>query len=200
MDEAGRVAADAIVLAGGRASRLGGVDKPRLDVGGATLLDGAISAAVDAGCQRIVVAGPVGDERDPRAVWVREDPPFGGPAAGLAAALGHVVSPVVYVLAGDLASPAAAIARLAGRVGDAADGAQLRDPDGRVQPLAAVYRADALRAGVARLPDGGRDASMRGLLDGLDLAFVDAAAEVVRDVDTWEDLEAVRRARADRRE
>lgn len=199
MDAAGRVVPDAIVLAGGRASRLGGVDKPRLEVHGTTLLDGVISAAAASGCTRIVVAGPRGDEQDAVARWVREDPPFGGPVAGVAAALPHVVAPVVYVLAGDLASPASVLSLLSPWAG-AGRAAQLRDPDGRSQPLAAVYRADALRAGLARLPEGGRDASMRQLVDGQAPVHVDAPAEVVRDVDTWEDLEAVRRARAERRE
>ncbi|WP_205529147.1 nucleotidyltransferase family protein, partial [Microbacterium halotolerans] len=51
-------AAEAIVLAGGRASRLGGIDKPRLRVGQETLLGGVLRALTDAGCRRIIVAGP----------------------------------------------------------------------------------------------------------------------------------------------
>jgi len=47
---------DAIVLTGGAASRLGGADKPALEVGGTTLLERVLAAVADAG--RIVVVGP----------------------------------------------------------------------------------------------------------------------------------------------
>lgn len=222
--------AEAIVLAGGRASRLGGIDKPRLRVGQETLLDGVIRALTDAGCRRIVVAGPVAEESAADHVeWVREDPPFGGPVAGIAAALERVASPTVFVLAGDLAAPESVIARL--RTPDSSpvrpdtardrraepqgppahpsdsavlaaheDGRCLSDPDGRVQWLAGVYRTAALRDGLAALPNGGRDASLRQLLRGIRITTIAASAEAVRDVDTWDDVETARRERAERRE
>ena len=46
----------AVVLAGGRAARLGGLAKPQLEVGGRTMLDAVLDAVPDAR-QRIVV-GP----------------------------------------------------------------------------------------------------------------------------------------------
>jgi molybdopterin-guanine dinucleotide biosynthesis protein A len=49
---------DAVVLAGGRAARLGGVDKPRLVVGQRTLLGSVVSAVTEAGASRVVVVGP----------------------------------------------------------------------------------------------------------------------------------------------
>ncbi|WP_204250989.1 NTP transferase domain-containing protein, partial [Saezia sanguinis] len=48
-------APDVIVLAGGRASRMGGVDKPGLVVGGRSMLETALAAA---GAGRTVVVGP----------------------------------------------------------------------------------------------------------------------------------------------
>lgn len=77
---------DAIILAGGRAGRLGGASKPDLVVGGRRLLETAIEAARSAGCRSIVVVGPPSLEA-PGCLVVREDPPFGGPVAGLAAGL-----------------------------------------------------------------------------------------------------------------
>ncbi|MDP9398746.1 MAG: NTP transferase domain-containing protein, partial [Actinomycetota bacterium] len=47
---------DAVVLAGGRARRLGGVDKPGLEVAGRSLLDRVLAACAGAG--RTVIAGP----------------------------------------------------------------------------------------------------------------------------------------------
>jgi molybdopterin-guanine dinucleotide biosynthesis protein A len=49
---------DAVVLAGGRAARLGGADKPGLVVGQRTLLGSAVSAVTEAGASRVVVVGP----------------------------------------------------------------------------------------------------------------------------------------------
>ena len=48
----------AVVLAGGRAARLGGADKPALVVGGQPLLATAIAAAASAGASQIVIVGP----------------------------------------------------------------------------------------------------------------------------------------------
>ncbi len=49
---------DAIVLAGGRAARLGGADKPALRVGGSSLLGAVVSAAAAAGAGRCIIVGP----------------------------------------------------------------------------------------------------------------------------------------------
>ncbi|WP_157663013.1 molybdenum cofactor guanylyltransferase, partial [Prescottella equi] len=46
----------AIVLAGGRATRMGGIDKPGLVVAGRRMLDTALDAVAD--CDRVVVVGP----------------------------------------------------------------------------------------------------------------------------------------------
>ncbi|WP_456786239.1 molybdenum cofactor guanylyltransferase [Cellulomonas sp. P5_C5] len=75
---------DAVVLAGGRARRLGGVSKPDVEVGGIALLDHALAAV--AGATHVVVVGPPQVAR-PGVATVLEDPPDGGPVAGLAAGL-----------------------------------------------------------------------------------------------------------------
>lgn len=90
---------DVVVLAGGGGRRLGGVDKPGLTVGGSTLLDRVLSACGDAGS--IVVVGPERPTSRP-VTWAREDPPGGGPLAGLAAGVAHVGAPVTLLLAADL--------------------------------------------------------------------------------------------------
>ncbi|MGW6534264.1 DUF6457 domain-containing protein [Streptomyces sp. NPDC055011] len=73
---------DAVVLAGGAARRLGGVDKPGVRVGGRALLDRVLAAC--AGARLTVVVG------DPRPTvrtvrWTREQPAGTGPLAALAA-------------------------------------------------------------------------------------------------------------------
>lgn len=89
---------DAIVLAGGRASRLDGAAKPGLLSGGVPLLHLSLDAA--AGAHRIAVVGPddlaeVIDTHPAaaRTVLTRENPPFGGPVAGIAAAFAALAPP-----------------------------------------------------------------------------------------------------------
>ncbi|MGH3433518.1 MAG: NTP transferase domain-containing protein, partial [Thermocrispum sp.] len=74
----------AVILAGGAAARLSGVDKPMLEVGGKPLLHTVIGAV--AGAAAVVVVGPRRTDTM-RVRWAREDPPGGGPVAALAAGL-----------------------------------------------------------------------------------------------------------------
>ncbi len=77
-----------IILAGGRATRLGGADKPGLVVGGRTLLAAVVGAGTEAGARRVVVVGPdrpgTTDARRGGAIrFVREEPPGSGPVPAL---------------------------------------------------------------------------------------------------------------------
>jgi molybdopterin-guanine dinucleotide biosynthesis protein A len=177
---------DAIVLAGGTARRLGGVDKPALDVGGATLLDRVLAAAGDA--ERLVVVGP----QRPVArhvVWCREDPVGGGPVAAIAAGLPLTSADVVLVLAADLPWVGPAVPLLLSSAGLGV--ALLVDPAGRVNHLAAAWRRDALVAALAALgnPDG---AAARALVGAADSVLVPDTGGWGRDCDTWDDLEEAR--------
>jgi molybdopterin-guanine dinucleotide biosynthesis protein A len=83
---------DAIILAGGRSSRLGGVAKASLLHDGRTLLQLAIEAARLTDGAIVVVgpdAEPTGSDAEPTEPvrFVREHPVFGGPAAAIAAGL-----------------------------------------------------------------------------------------------------------------
>lgn len=104
---------DAIVLAGGRSRRLGEVAKARLHLDGRTLLQHTVDAV--AGAASIVVVGPAPTESLPeRVLFAREDPPFGGPAAAVAAGLDALPSPadLVMVLACDMPAVDVAVAAL----------------------------------------------------------------------------------------
>ena len=77
-----------IILAGGRATRLGGADKPGLLVGGRTLLAAVVAAGTEAGARRVVVVGPdrpdIADDAGAAAIrFVREEPPGSGPVPAL---------------------------------------------------------------------------------------------------------------------
>ena len=183
----------AIVLAGGRATRLGGADKPQLVVGGGTLLDHAVRAV--AGCDPIVIVGPSapvsGDIAGIELIWARETPVFGGPVAAIAAGLAFVDRDEVCVVAADTPRAEEAMALLRGHPLGDTDGVCLTDDAGRAQWLLGRYRTAALRDAIDRVPDAGRDASIRALVSGLRLDLVNAG-DLAADVDTWDDLERAR--------
>lgn len=174
-----------IVLAGGAARRLSGVDKPMLEVGGIPLLHKAIDALRDA--VDVVVVGPRRDGLPP-VRWTREDPPGGGPVAALAAGLAALPpesDAEVAVLAADLPGVSAStVSRLRAARGDA-DGAVLVDATGRRQWLTGVWRLMSLRDALPAQPAG---ASVHRTLGGLAVVEVPAQAGEAFDVDTPADL------------
>lgn len=137
---------DAIILAGGRASRMGGVDKPAISVGGRTMLDAALTAV--AGCDRIVVVGPHRPELDPNLLQTQEQPVGGGPVAAIGAALRVLpdAAPTVLILAADMPFiGASAISELIAASADSGAAATFAiDDDGRQQYLLGVWRTAAL--------------------------------------------------------
>ena len=172
---------DAVVLAGGRAERLGGADKAALEVDGRPLLERALAAVADA--RHVVV---VGDERSASrdVTWVREEPAYGGPVAATyagRAALGDD-GPIV-VLAVDMPDVTADTVRrlLEGATGH--DGSVLTDGGRRHLAFAVSAAAlDRVR------PEPATGAAMRGLWSALDLAEVPARGDEAHDVDRWSDL------------
>lgn len=186
----------AVVLAGGRARRLGGVAKPTLDVGGRSLLARVLDAVADAR-PRIVVGPPV-DGLPPELRWTREFPAGAGPVAALRAGLPLVPSGVgaVAVLAGDLPFlDRDTVQRLCSRVTAGADAAVLVDDTGRAQYLAAVWSVDALRRALAAY-DGDRVGGIYAAparVEELGVAGYPSGTEPWRDID---DPQALSRARA----
>ncbi|MDI5943587.1 NTP transferase domain-containing protein, partial [Micromonospora sp. DH15] len=91
----------AVVLAGGAARRMGGVDKPGVPVGGRPMRDRVLDAVADADVR--IVVGPAGPV-PPGVRSTQERPPGGGPVA--AAAAGVSLLPVgtttVALLGADL--------------------------------------------------------------------------------------------------
>jgi molybdopterin-guanine dinucleotide biosynthesis protein A len=150
----------AVVLAGGRAARLGGQAKPQLDVGGRPMLAAVLAAVADA-TPRIVVGPP--QPVPPEVVVVREEPPRGGPVAALRAGLAAVATDVVAVLACDLPFLTAGLIR-ALRERLTGDGVLVVDDTGQDQLLLGVWRTAVLRAAVA---DVTGPTSMRKVLSPL---------------------------------
>lgn len=168
---------DAIVLAGGRGSRLGGAGKPDLVVAGQPLIASVVTAAAAAGAQRVVVVGP------DRPGWqvlrpaaggstlrlVQEQPPEGGPVPALRRGLAEAGAPLIVLLAADLPFLLAPHLRTLLRAAAAQQaGAVLADDTGRPQWLLSCWRREEL----ARAAAGYRGDSLRGLLAPLAPAVV----------------------------
>lgn len=158
----------AVVLAGGAARRMGGSPKPELVLGGRRLLDRVLDAVGEA-APRIVVGPP---RRLPAGVrHVQEEPPGGGPVAGLAAALPLVTTAWLILVAADLPFLTADVVQTLLRSADGRDGALLVDEAGRDQLLVGAWSVTALRAAVASSPTV-EGASLYGLLRRLDAGRV----------------------------
>lgn len=178
----GKVAA--IVLTGGRASRLDGADKAGLQVDGQPMVE-TVLAAASAVAGTVVTVGPGGT--------VREDPPFSGPVAGIAAgldALGPAVDLVVVVSCDLPDLDAATLRALVDAVGPGTSAALAVDAAGRDQYLLAAWGRRALAARISDVrPDDGSGAPVRALYDDDEMVTVRVmVGDRADDVDTWADL------------
>jgi molybdopterin-guanine dinucleotide biosynthesis protein A len=185
---------DAIVLAGGAARRLDGVDKAGLEIGGHSLLWRAV-AAVGGAAARVVVVGPrrAGDLPHAEVIWCQEEPPGGGPVAAIAAALPFTDADTVLLIAADLPWIAAAVPALLGARDDA-DVAVLVDAGGRDNLVAAAWRRDRLEAALAAI-DEPAGCPLHRLYDDAVVTRVPDDGHGA-DCDTWDDVRAAR-ARAE---
>lgn len=183
-DQPGGSVFDAVILAGGQGRRLGGRDKAALSVAGRSLLDRVLAACT--GAQRVVLVGP-GPAPD-GVLRVQEDPPGGGPVAGIVAGIVQVHSPWMLVLAVDQPDAASATPALVAALAEepVADLLCHRDVAGHPQWLLGAYRTAALRAVLAPLGTG-HGVPVARVADGLQMAEISDGAAHVGDVDTWAD-------------
>jgi molybdopterin-guanine dinucleotide biosynthesis protein A len=181
---------NAIIIAGGRATRLGGIDKTALRVNGRTLLQNALDAV--RGARQISVVGfGIDLEPDERISRTEEVPRWGGPAAALAAGLSNLhISPAPHtvVIAADMPHVVVAVALLLDAVDDSADGVIAVDSMGRRQHLLGVYRSSALRRATAEA--GSTNAAMRGITGAMALHELVIPDELCADIDTPADAVA----------
>ncbi len=131
----------ALLLAGGKSTRMGR-DKAFLEIDGLPLWKRQLSILQELQPQEIFIAGP------PREAWkdfnvLPDARPNVGPLGGLTSALRHCATPLLLVLAVDLAEMTAEYLRrllddCTERVG------VIPQANGRFEPLAAVYPVSAL--------------------------------------------------------
>lgn len=151
----------------------------------------------------IAVVGPV-DKIDgwlatakhhPELVTVQEDPPFAGPAAGIAAGLGVLSGPSDYVLvlACDLPHAGELMWLLGQALAENQSGeGVMATADERRQPLAAIYPREALQEAVeaARAAHRLENASVFSLIAKVNTKECAVPAELAADIDTWADARA----------
>lgn len=172
-----------IVLAGGNSSRMG-FPKALLLRDNTSL----VRVAVEACTEPVVVVGPPELESelaDTHAILTREDPPGGGPSAGIVAGIAALpaVEGWVQLLPCDLTAPERIVDAL-----DACDphDAQALTPlasDGWPQLIMGRYRAASLRQAAGAAGDG-RDVSVRRLLGAIPRREVPMPDAWLVDVDT----------------
>src|SRR5690625_218743 len=153
-----------IIIGGGRSSRMG-EDKSALEIAGRTLLERTTDALSFSAEIWVVAAPRVLRERPnwPAVHFTLEDPPFGGPAAGLVAGIdalsAHSDSEQVIVFPVDMPHVTSAAEQLATAI-PGGDGVVLEDESGWPQYLLGRYRLGALRRAAHELGNP-RNVSMR---------------------------------------
>nr|WP_253282165.1 NTP transferase domain-containing protein [Arcanobacterium phocae] len=186
-----------LFLGGGRAKRLNGVSKPHFTINGKTLLDYGLTCVNRTVGSVPCIAITAPDDRIPRGMQsTLEDPPFGGPIAGLRAglaALQNLSTPasddsLVAVFPAD--SPLAPLLipqlTLASHQHDGA----IVSWGNRLNYLIGVYRFNKLNS---ILPNPAHGYSAHSVLDQLNVAIVDDADHLSIDVDYSSDVSQVRR-------
>jgi molybdopterin-guanine dinucleotide biosynthesis protein A len=179
---------NAIILAGGRAARLGGIDKCAIEIGGRRLLDAALAATTAASAR--VIVGP--ERRWARDVpRVLEEPRYGGTQVAVDAglrALAEMPEQLTVVLAADQPRADDALAELMKEVRPQApvDGWVAMDYGGNRHPLLAIYRTESLRRALAteRTETGRLGRQMQSLLPRMTIRPVQLLGYLCADIDT----------------
>ena len=173
-----------VVLAGGTSRRFG-ADKLGARLRGSTVLETVVSSLPAS--WPVVVVGPARECGRP-VTWTCEDPPGGGPLAGVAAGVLRVRTAVVAVVAGDMPYAGPALERLVAALRTAppeVGAAVATDDDGVANPLLAAYRTASVRRALP-IPAANRPAKMLLAVPHLEVRVTGPAS---RDVDTPGDLE-----------
>ncbi len=196
------VSFNAVIVAGGRSSRLGGEAKAHLSNGRQTLLELSL-AALDA-ARLTVVVGPEDLENllPPGVLRTREKPAFAGPAAACYAGMAllaqqkpQALGQWTLLLAVDMPRVTLAVQALLARASQAeqAELGFMGHSQAGPEPLAGIYRSALLLdpAFMAQVPRAGRDLSVKKLLAPLKPTPLLLPAGSTDDVDTWDQAQAL---------
>lgn len=162
----------ALILAGGRATRLGGVVKPLLDVGGRTIL-ARLEAALEGQVAEVWISAAAPIAWSSRRV-ILDDVDGAGPLAGVAAGRAACTTPWLLVLGGDMPQVTPAVLALLRAHAHPGIDAVAPRVGGHAEPLLALYGPACLDAARARLAAG--RLRLGGVLDDVRVAWIDEAS------------------------
>jgi len=166
-----------VVLAGGESRRMGR-DKALVEVGGEPLWRRQVGVLLGAGAARVALVRRTGQEPIVYPDCLFDRVPDSGPLAGIHAAMEIGGHPLVAVLAVDM--PGIDVAWFAWLLGLCSPGVgAVAGSEGELEPLAAIYPADALPEVSGRLARG--ELSVQGLAKALAAAGMMTIAEVPAD-------------------
>ena len=175
------------ILAGGRASRLGGRDKAWLQRAGVPQVI-RLARRFEAECGAVLVGANANLDRyaDHGLSVVRDHVSGIGPLGGLQALANACATPWLLTLPVDVVGTNECLLRTLAMAGDA--GAVAEDDDG-LQPLVALYRVEPMRAGIdAALATG--DRAVQAMQARLGLPRIRFAGLRFGNLNTPEDLHA----------
>ena len=186
------------ILAGGRGSRLGGVDKAALDLNGRPLLEHVLAAVSPLAREILVVANDDRLASDPRLTVIRDPEPHAGVLPALLAALDTASSELMLLVACDMPFLDRALIETLVRLAEQQD-VVMPKVEGREQPMHAIYRVAACRAAVRAALEQGRR-RMIAFLDDVrtltveepDLRRIDPQLRSFFNVNTPDDLALAR--------
>ncbi|MEA2681340.1 MAG: molybdenum cofactor guanylyltransferase [Candidatus Binataceae bacterium] len=201
----------AVILAGGRSSRMG-LPKAVLPFGASTILERLIETLAGAFTEIIVVAAPLSDEpfsidrtletRD-GVIVERDDTAFEGPVGALRRGLARACGEVVFACSCDLPLLRR---ELATAICTMAEGHEAAMPSvaGMLQPLCAAYRRDSAMTALAAMEAAGErrlttvaDRIEVRAIEEAELRVIDPDLRSLLNVNTFEDyVRALRLTRA----
>ncbi|GAB3939859.1 molybdenum cofactor guanylyltransferase [Corynebacterium tapiri] len=182
---------DVIIVAGGRGSRIGGVDKAQVSVDGERLIDIMLDAvSLLDGLMQVVVVSTRDLQVRPGVKVAGEEPAFSGPLSAVAAGVAELKvepSAMTAILAVDAPDSPDLIPELVAALAEAPESAAAAvRTDGHLQPLCAVWRTDKLYQQLSQYSDTA-DQAVKSLYDEVSVTFVEGLG-LERDYDTLEQL------------
>jgi molybdopterin-guanine dinucleotide biosynthesis protein A len=167
-------AVTAVVLAGGRGTRLGGVNKALLEIGRRRVIDRLLDAVRPIAIEPIVVVNNDGSlDRLAGTRVVRDVDPGAGALVGLYSGLRVVATPLAVALACDM--PFVSTTLLRGLLAEAGEwDAVVPLIGGQPEPLHAIYRHTCLPAIETALSSGQK--RLISFFDGVRVRYVEEAA------------------------
>src|ERR1051326_1568490 len=184
-----------LILAGGRATRLGGVSKTMLHVGGRPILERIVHQLGPLATERLALVHDADPPPVPGLSLLTDVRPFPGPVAALADGLRHASGDVCMLVAGDMPFASRAAFAYLLRLQTTANAAVVVPyVDGRIESMHAVFRREELLAAIEVAQRDGEQRLYRvflrlnpRLVDETELRQVDPEMHTLFNVNSPED-------------